>query len=114
MKLFGQNLKSAAEALGLTNAEVALRANLSERRYGHYVTANRQPDLATLSKIAQVLNTTPNELLGFGSGTARISKHAKLLNKLSASSQLLTEAEIETVLILVEGLYLRRRKNGQT
>ena len=114
MKLFGQKLQETARKLGLTNAEVALRANLSERRYGHYVTANREPDLATLVKIAHVLNTTPNDLLGFGGGAPRMSKHLRLLEKLSARAQSLTEAEIETVLILAEGLALRSRKAEKT
>jgi transcriptional regulator with XRE-family HTH domain len=44
--------------------EVARRAGLSERRYGNYVSGRREPDLATLVRIASVLAMTPNDLLG--------------------------------------------------
>jgi hypothetical protein len=32
----------------------------------HYVTGTWEPDLATLARIARILETTPNDLLGFG------------------------------------------------
>ena len=64
MEILVKNLRDRAEELGLSNAEVARRAGLEERRYGNYVTARREPDLATLVRIAEVLETTPNVLLG--------------------------------------------------
>ncbi|MER9680363.1 helix-turn-helix transcriptional regulator [Mesorhizobium sp. M0184] len=63
MELFATNLRRRAEELGLSNAEVARRAGLSERRYGNYVSGRREPDLATLVKIAAVLASSPNDLL---------------------------------------------------
>lgn len=63
MELFAENLRKRAEELGISNAEVARRAGLSERRYGNYVSGRREPDLATLVKIATVLATSPNDLL---------------------------------------------------
>lgn len=63
---FATNLRTRAEELGLSNAEVARRAGLSERRYGNYVSGRREPDLATLVRIAQVLDSTPDQLLSFG------------------------------------------------
>jgi len=65
MESFAANLKKRAQELGLSNAEVARRAGLTERRYGNYITGRREPDLATLVRIARVLETTPNVLLGF-------------------------------------------------
>ena len=38
----------ADSQLGLSDAEVARRAGLSERRYGYYATGEREPNLATL------------------------------------------------------------------
>lgn len=49
----------------MTDAEVARRAGLSERRYGHYITGRNEPNLRTLVKLCKVLETTPDNLLGF-------------------------------------------------
>ncbi|WP_079213409.1 helix-turn-helix domain-containing protein [Brucella pituitosa] len=63
VKVFAANLKKRAEELGISNAEVARRAGLSERRYGNYVSGRREPDLDTLVRIANVLGTQPTNLL---------------------------------------------------
>ncbi|MFG1433027.1 helix-turn-helix transcriptional regulator [Xanthobacter sp. V2C-8] len=64
MDLFAANLRARAAALNLSHAEAARRAGLNERRYFHYVSGAREPDLATLVKIAKTLGTTPDALLG--------------------------------------------------
>ena len=64
MQIFEERLRSRAAELGLTQAEVARASGLNERRYNHYARGRRQPDLATLVRIAETLKTTPNWLLG--------------------------------------------------
>ncbi len=59
----GQKLRERAAELGLSNSEVARRAQLDERRYGNYIRDARKPDFATLVRICRVLLTTPNDLL---------------------------------------------------
>src|ERR1700750_3131263 len=49
----GARLAARARELGLSNAEVARRAGLSERRFGNYVTDTREPDLHTLTILAR-------------------------------------------------------------
>lgn len=61
---FGERLRARARGLGLSDAEVARRAGLGGRRYAHYVSNEREPDLATLVRIARALGTTPDDLLG--------------------------------------------------
>lgn len=63
MKQFGNNLRLRAKELGLTDAEVARRVGISERRYGFYVTGDREPDLATLLRIADILQVDADRLL---------------------------------------------------
>lgn len=63
METLSRNLRRRAKELGLSDAEVARRAGLSERRYGHYVTGSREPDFATFLRICEVLAVTPNDLL---------------------------------------------------
>jgi transcriptional regulator with XRE-family HTH domain len=58
---------------------------LSERRYAHYVTGTREPDLATLVRIATILETTPNDLLGVGPEPNR-SKRTLLRDRLPAAT----------------------------
>lgn len=69
MILFGNNLRKRARALGLSDAEVARRAGLAERRYGFYVTGEREPDLATLLRVAEVLQISVDALLTSEQGT---------------------------------------------
>ena len=43
METFAQRIRERARELGLSDAEVARRAGLSERRYGYYATGEREP-----------------------------------------------------------------------
>jgi transcriptional regulator with XRE-family HTH domain len=63
MELFANRIRERARELGLSDAEVARRAGLSERRYGYYATGEREPSLPTLVRICGVLAATPNEVL---------------------------------------------------
>lgn len=63
MEGFGARLRARALELGLSDAEVARRAGLTPTRYGHYVTDYREPDLATLVRICQILGITPDSVL---------------------------------------------------
>lgn len=62
---FAQRLKARARELRLSDAAVARRVGISERRYGHYAKGDREPNLELLARIARALQTTPNHLLGF-------------------------------------------------
>lgn len=63
MVSFADKLRGRARSLGLSDAEVARRAGLNERRYAHYVSGTREPNLKALVKICSVLAIAPNELL---------------------------------------------------
>lgn len=63
MELFGRSFRKRARELSLSDTEVARRAGLNERRYGFCVTGEREPDLATLIRISQVLQTSVDSLL---------------------------------------------------
>lgn len=60
----GERLRVRARALGLSDTEVARRLGLSQSRYANYVTGVREPDFATFLRICEVLQTTPNRMLG--------------------------------------------------
>jgi transcriptional regulator with XRE-family HTH domain len=102
MELFATNLRRRAEELGISNAEVARRAGLTERRYGNYVSGRREPDLATLVRIASVLATTPNDLLAEQEQEkmpAELKQHRAL-----AALSVLQDDDLERVTIMLEAL----------
>jgi transcriptional regulator with XRE-family HTH domain len=89
MDLFAKRLRERARQLELSDAEVARRAGLSERRYGHYVRGTRQPDFQTLVRICLVLDATPNDLLLADVSSKRVSAHDRWLSRLmTAASRL--------------------------
>lgn len=55
---------AALKAAGINQAEAARRCGWSAQRFGQYVSGKRTPDLDSLIKIAEVLSTTPDALLG--------------------------------------------------
>ena len=103
MESFGTRLKKRAALLGISNAEAARRVGLSERRYANYVSGSREPDLATLVRIARVLETTPNELLGFGPEVKR-SKRNLLKERLNAAANAMDDRELEIAVVLAEAV----------
>lgn len=103
METFGKQLRKRAEALGISNAEAARRSGLAERRYANYVSGEREPDLATLSRIAKALSTTPDWLLGFGP-ELEIGPRELLLQRVSSACLSLSDSELQSIAIQVEAL----------
>ena len=103
MTLFSENLRKRAKELGISNAEVARRAGLGERRYANYINGDREPDLGTLVKIAKVLGTSPNALLGFGeqSGDQDVSSAR---DRILAALAILDEPLVDAVALQIEAL----------
>jgi transcriptional regulator with XRE-family HTH domain len=110
MDIFAKNLKSRAEELGLSNAEVARRVGLSERRYAHYVSGRNEPDLALLVKIAELLRTTPNELLGVQARKQGVSRRSRLEVKLAAVAAAMNDDDLKSAVAQAEAVLALRRK----
>ncbi|AZO13060.1 XRE family transcriptional regulator [Mesorhizobium sp. M3A.F.Ca.ET.080.04.2.1] len=107
MELFATNLRRRAEELGFSNAEVARRAGLSERRYGNYVSGRREPDLATLVRISSVLATTPTDLLT--TSLEKIVPEQLARQRTIAALAVLRSDDLERVAVMVEALATERR-----
>lgn len=107
MELFATNLRRRAEELGLSNAEVARRAGLSERRYGNYVSGRREPDLATLVRIAFVLATSPNDLLISESASA--GSDVLIRQRAIAALNAIGTDDLQRVTIMLEALSAARQ-----
>jgi transcriptional regulator with XRE-family HTH domain len=106
MQVLGEQLRQRAQELDLSDAEVARRAGLTPRRYGHYVTGHREPDLQTLVRVCKVLNTTPNQLLGFSEGkpAKRRGERDRLVDRLIAAAYLLDDSRLKLAVRQVEAI----------
>lgn len=102
MDLLASRLRERARELKLSNAEVARRAGLGERRYGNYVSGIREPDLATLLRICEVLDVTPNDLLL--AGRAGVTGDAALLSRLVATARQLDRPGLQVAVRQLEAL----------
>jgi transcriptional regulator with XRE-family HTH domain len=114
-----ERLKLRAKELGLADAEVARRTGLDPRRYGHYVLGRREPDAATLVRIARVLKTTPDGLLLSQpeAGTPRSRALARLLS----AAQVLDDRDLDSIVAQVEAVVelrqsrpTKRRRRGKS
>src|SRR6266478_6130830 len=102
MHVFAQRIRERARELGLSDAEVARRAGLSERRYGYYATGEREPNLATLTRICEVLAASPNDLLLTEGKPPPQSARDRLLGRISAATDKLTVPELDLAACLIE------------
>lgn len=94
--------RERARQLGLSDADVARRADLSERRYGHYVRGTREPDFSTLLRICDVLDVTPNPTV-----------HDRWLSRLVAAGRRLEADDVKLATRQVEAI-LEHRNNAKT
>jgi transcriptional regulator with XRE-family HTH domain len=95
----------------LSDAEVARRAGLAERRYGHYVRSTHEPDYATLVRICAALDVTPNDLL-LPAPTARPSVQNRWLSRLVGAGRTLNIDDLQLAVRQVEVL-LQQRKSAK-
>lgn len=109
MDIFANNLKKRAETLGLSNAEIARRIGLSERRYAHYVSGRNEPDLALLLKIAEVLNSSVEDLLNEADRAEDMSHRDKLQQRLIAATAAMTDADLKAAVVQAEAVIKARR-----
>jgi transcriptional regulator with XRE-family HTH domain len=109
MDLFAKRLRERARELGVSDAAVARRSGLTERRYSNYVGGRREPDLATVVRIAESLQTTPNDLLGVGD-KKKTSSRTVLVDRLNSAALGLSDHDLEIVVLQTEALANRDRK----
>ena len=109
MKAFEENLRRRVDELGLSLAEAARRCGLSERRLANYAAGAREPDLATLVRIAETLDTTPDTLLGVERMPKEGDECTVLRNQLAADARPLDASTLRLVVGLVRTVVEHRR-----
>lgn len=112
MEILSQRLRERAKQLDISNAEAARRVGLDERRYAHYASGRREPDLATLVRIAEKLGTTPNWLLDVSSKRSRDEVKSGLIERFENAATGMTSDELELCVIQAEAISARSRENG--
>lgn len=111
---FAENLRKRINDLGLTQAEAARRCDLENRRFHHYVIGDREPDLRTLVRIATVLGTTPDELLGAKPVTvAATDETSRLRAKLVATAGMMDPPALRLMSVLADGVVSFMREGGE-
>jgi transcriptional regulator with XRE-family HTH domain len=108
MDLFAKRLRERARQLELSDAEVARRAGLAERRYGHYVRGTRQPDFKTLIRICAALDATPNDLLLGDVSLIRSSAHERWISRLNAAAGVLELDDLKLAVRQIDALVEHR------
>lgn len=109
MGILVERLRERARQLGISNAEAARRAGLDERRYAHYASGRRQPNLQTLLTISNSLGTTPNWLLGVVSNDEKDAAKAELVERFKNAARAMTAEQLETFIIQAEAIAISKR-----
>lgn len=72
---FNENLKTARERRGLSQKEVAENIGVAKSTYSLYESGNREPNVQTIKKIADLLNVSADDLLGIEDEPQTIAAH---------------------------------------
>lgn len=119
MMTLAQNLKARAKKLGMADAEVARRAGVAERTYANYTTGKRSPDFKTFVRICEVLNSTPNELLGVEKTASGVvvtkstpdgKARLRLTERVVAGCAALTMDELKLIAAQIDGVVKQHHK----
>lgn len=74
-KNFYENLKKARLNNGLSQAQLAELLGVAKSTYSMYESGNREPNVQTIKKIADILNVSTDELLGMDEEPQTIAAH---------------------------------------
>ena len=110
MDIFANRLRERAQQLGISNSEAARRIGLEEGRYGHYISGRREPDLATFKRIAEVLGTTPNWLLGISEEQENDPDRVAFMDRFANASSGMTLEEMKLCVIQAEAIVADKNK----
>jgi transcriptional regulator with XRE-family HTH domain len=104
--MIGQRLKKLREEKDLTQAQVAKILGVSRTTYTQYETGKSEPDLATVSKLAEIYETSVDFLLGKTDIPTPIETIAA-----HHDGEDWTEEELEEIERFKEFVKMKRQKN---
>ncbi|MBQ4322379.1 MAG: helix-turn-helix transcriptional regulator, partial [Clostridia bacterium] len=71
-ELFARNLRAIRKARGISQTEVAKRLFVTPQTVSKWENGNALPDVTNLCHLSELLQTTPNRLLGVGETHDRV------------------------------------------
>lgn len=106
----GNRIKEYRKSKGITQKELALRADIPYSTYSNYENNNREPNREQLQKIATALDVPLYELMGFDGSIRvnpnperkRLDEEAKELIKRQKSGENLTKEEHKKIFDYIE------------
>jgi transcriptional regulator with XRE-family HTH domain len=104
----GLRVRAFRQAKGLTQAEVAERADRSVDAISSFERGKYIPSLDTAMAVARALGLTISELVG--EELDRSPKRARLMGELNAAARSLPDGDLETAVELVAALTRRRQR----
>ena len=72
---FNENLRAARERKNMTQKDVADNIGVAKSTYSLYESGNREPNVQTIKKLADLLNVSANDLLGLNQEPTTIAAH---------------------------------------
>lgn len=99
----GRRLRNRARELGVTDTEVARRADISQPRYANYVNDANEPDLGTLVRICRALDTSPDQVLGFAE-SPEASPGEVFRSRIAAAAQSMDPQRLRLAATVVEAM----------
>lgn len=104
---FKDSLREARKAAGLTQEQVAEMMNITKSTYCGYETGKRQPDVAKIKQISNILGIPADKLLqtGHASDISRDQKEDELVQMFKS----LTSEERDIVNTMVKAIIDKRK-----
>ena len=72
---FNENLRAARERKNITQKDVADNIGVAKSTYSLYESGNREPNVQTIKKLADLLNVSADDLLGLNQEPTTIAAH---------------------------------------
>ena len=113
MKLFADNVRGRAHALGLANAEVARRAGIGERTFANYVLDRTEPSLDALVRISRALQCTVDELLTASEPPA-LSERERTIQEVRSSVEALSDDDLAAISVQIQAVLKMRGRPRST
>ncbi|MEZ8297349.1 helix-turn-helix domain-containing protein [Vibrio splendidus] len=104
--MLNENIKRLREEKGVTQLDMAQAVGTSTKTVMNWESGKTEPKASELVTIAKRLGVSVNEVLG-----QKESAQKKLLEKISSAIDGFNQSEIDSLSIMIEGLYLRNQSN---
>ncbi|KNH48616.1 hypothetical protein VCV52_3972 [Vibrio cholerae V52] len=105
-EMINANLKRLREERGLTQSDVAAAAKATAKTVMNWESGKTEPKASELLALSKKLGVSINEILG-----EKETKRNEIIEKIRHAIDDLTPEELTSLMITIEGLYLRHQSN---